>query len=63
MTNTKQIRAEVKSIIIENGINNVLNCHLADVAKKCNCSICDTQNALRYFMYSPQQANFRATHS
>lgn len=56
---TKQIRNAVKNLIIEKGIDNILNCHVTEVVEKLGCTYCDVQNAMSYFRYSPQQSKFR----
>lgn len=59
MSKTTEIRKEVKSKAIEVGLNNILCGHMTEIAEKCGCGLCDVQNALSYFHYSPQQKAFR----
>lgn len=57
--NTKQVRTEVKKLIMKIGYRNILNRHVTEIVEKIGCTYCDVQNAMSYFKYSPQQEKFR----
>ncbi|MER2108178.1 MAG: hypothetical protein ABS949_14690 [Solibacillus sp.] len=59
MSKTTEIRNAVKEIAMQVGLNNILNMHVTAIAEKHNCSCSTVQNAMNYFLYSPQQKAFR----
>jgi predicted hydrolase (HD superfamily) len=57
---TKEIREEVKTVIIEKGFANVTNRDVIEIQKKLGLPTSEKVcTALRYFTYSKQTANYR----
>lgn len=53
----KELREEVKNIIMQHGMSHVYNKHIIHLYDR-YCGT-DIQNAFNYFQYSPTQAKFR----
>lgn len=58
--NTKEIRAEIKRLVISKGIDNILNADLNEIHNRTGASYIGMQNAMSYFRYSKQAAKYRA---
>ena len=56
---TKEIRAEIKKLVISKGLDNILNADLNEIHDRTGVSYCDMQNAISYFRYSKQTAKYR----
>ena len=59
MTKTMQIRKEVKRLVLKLGVDYITYVNIKAIMDKCNCGICDVQNQIDYFKYSPQTAKYR----
>lgn len=59
MTKTMQIRKEVKRLVLKLGVDYITYSNISRIMEKCNCGICDVQNQIDYFKYSPQTAKYR----
>ena len=57
--NTKEVRAEIKRLILNKGIDNILNADLNEIHNRTGASYCAMQNAISYFRYSKQTAKYR----
>ena len=58
-TNTKAARAEIKTLILRKGLTNIINADLNEIRDRTGLSVTDIQNAISYFKYSPQTAQYR----
>lgn len=58
-TNMKEIRGEIKQLVITKGIDNILNADLNEIHKRTGASYCEMQNAMSYFRYSKQTEKYR----
>lgn len=58
-SNTKTARAEIKSLILRKGLTNIINADLNEIRERTGISVTDIQNAISYFSYSPQTAQYR----
>lgn len=56
---TKEARAEIKSLILKKGINNILNKDINEIMERTGLSVTQLQNAMSYYQYSPQTAQYR----
>lgn len=56
---TKAVREEIKRVIIEKGLDNILNADLNEIHARTGASYCEMQNAISYFRYSKQAAKYR----
>lgn len=56
---TKAVREEIKRVIIEKGLDNILNADLNEIHNRTGASYCEMQNAVSYFRYSKQAAKYR----
>ena len=57
---TKEIREEIKRLVISKGLDNIINADLNEIHDRTGASYCDMQNAVSYFRYSKQTAKYRA---
>ena len=58
---TKEIRNEVRELILSKGLTNITNGDVWELRKKLGLNSCERISAaLRYFTYSPQTAKYRA---
>lgn len=58
----KAIREAVKAAIIAQG-GKLYGYNATTICKALNCTATDFQNAMNYYRFSPQQANFRNTYN
>ena len=58
----KEIRKKVKETLIAQG-GVIYNFNINNLVARYGCRVCAIQNAIDYFRYSPQQANFREAHN
>lgn len=56
---TKEIREEIKRLVISKGLDNILNADLNEINARTGASYCEMQNAISYFKYSKQTAKYR----
>lgn len=56
---TMQVRKEIKALVINKGLGNILNADLNEIHNRTGASYTQMQNALNYFRYSPQTAKYR----
>lgn len=54
-----EVRREIKRLVIEKGINNIINADLNEIHHRTGATYCQMQNALSYFRFSPQTAKYR----
>ena len=59
-SNMKEIREEIKKLVISKGLDNILNADLNEIHNRTGASYCAMQNAISYFRYSKQTAKYRA---
>lgn len=59
MTKTMQIRKEVKRLVLKLGIDYITYSNIKAIMDKYDCGICEVQNQMDYFRYSPQTAKYR----
>lgn len=57
---TKEIRNEIRNLIISKGIKNIINADLNEIKNRTGANYTQLQNAMNYFRYSPQAAKYRA---
>ena len=58
MKGYKETKQEVKKLVLEHGIDNILNMHITPLYDSGH-SVMNVQNAMNYFRYSPQAAKYR----
>lgn len=56
----KEVKKEIKTLIIRKGINNIINADLNEIHDRTGAKYFDMQRAINYFMYSPQTIKYRA---
>lgn len=56
---TKEIRKEIKNLIIRKGLSGIINADLNEIHDRTGATYTQMQNALSYFKYSPQTAKYR----
>jgi hypothetical protein len=56
---TMQVRAEIKKLVINKGLQNIINADLNEIHERTGAGYCQMQNAISYFQYSPQTAKYR----
>ena len=54
----KEVRAEIKKLVISKGLDNITGYDLNELHAK-GAGYCQMQNALSYFRFSPQTAKYR----
>ena len=54
-----EVRREIKKLVIEKGINNIINADLNEIHHRTGATYWQMQNALSYFRFSPQTAKYR----
>lgn len=54
-----EVRKEIKAVILNKGINNILNKDLNEIHDRTGATYTQMQNALSYFRYSSQTAKYR----
>ena len=59
MKKTMQIRKEVKRLVLKLGVDYISYSNICRIMEKYDCGICDVQNQIDYFKYSPQTAKYR----
>lgn len=59
MKKTMQIRKEVKRLVLKLGVDYISYSNIRRIMEKYDCGICDVQNQIDYFKYSPQTAKYR----
>jgi hypothetical protein len=57
--NMKEIRQEIKRLVINKGLDNIINADLNEIHNRTGASYCAMQNAISYFRYSKQTAKYR----
>lgn len=55
----KEVRNELKKVILEKGIDNILNKDFNEIHDRTGATYAQLQNAMSYFRYSPQTAKYR----
>lgn len=55
----KEVREEIKVLVINKGLDNIINADLNEIHDRTGATYCDMQNALSYFRYSKQTAKYR----
>ena len=55
----RQVKNEIKKLVIEKGLNNIYNRDLNEIHHRTGASYSDMDNALNYFRCSPQAAKYR----
>lgn len=58
-SNTKEIREEIRRLVVSKGLDNIINADLNEIHDRTGASYCDMQNAISYFRYSKQTAKYR----
>jgi len=58
MTNM-EVRAEIRKLVITKGLDKIINADLNEIRDRTGAGVCQMQNALSYFRYSPQTAKYR----
>ena len=58
----KEIRTEVKNTLIAQH-GEIYNFNINNICARYGCGCCEVQNAISYFMYSPQQKKFREAYN
>ena len=56
---TKEIREEIKRLVISKGVDNIINADLNEIHNRTSAGYCEMQNAISYFLYSKQAAKYR----
>lgn len=56
---TKEVRAEVKKLVLEKGIENITNGDCIEIEKRTGATFMQVHKACEYFQYSPQTAKYR----
>ena len=56
----KEIREEIKRLVISKGLDNIINADLNEINARTGASYCAMQNEMDYFRYSKQTAKYRA---
>lgn len=54
-----EARAEVRKLVIEKGLQNIINADLNEISARTGATAGQLQKAINYFMYSPQAAKYR----
>ena len=57
--NIKEVRNEIKQLVISKGIDNIINADLNEIHARTGASYFAMQNAISYFRYSKQTAKYR----
>lgn len=55
----KEVKKEIKVLVVNKGLDNIINADLNEIHDRTGASYCDMQNALSYFRYSKQTAKYR----
>lgn len=55
----KQVREEIKALVIKKGLNNILCADLNEINARTGATYGQMQDALNYFTYSKQTAKYR----
>lgn len=58
MKTYKETKAEIKKLVLKYGISGITGYHLNDLCEQGHTGT-NLQNAVSYFMYSPQTAKYR----
>ncbi len=56
---TKEVRAEVKKLVLEKGIYEVTNGDCLEIMNRTGATFMQVHKACEYFLYSPQTAKYR----
>lgn len=59
MATLKEVRNEMKKLVLEKGFENITCGDCVDLQIKLNASFMQVHKALQYFTYSPQTAKYR----
>lgn len=55
----KEVRQEIKNLVVTIGLNNILNKHLNEIQARTGATSTQLQNALNYFQFSTQTKKYR----
>ena len=58
MKTYKETKTEIKKLVVQFGVNGIMNYHLNDLVDQGH-NVTNLQNAVNYFQYSPQAAKYR----
>lgn len=56
---TKEVRKEIRNLVITKGLNNIINADLNEIHERTGATYTQMQNAINYFHFSPQAAKYR----
>lgn len=54
-----EVRKEIKNLVVNKGLDNIINADLAEIRKRTGARYDQMDNALNYFRFSPQTAKYR----
>lgn len=56
---TKEVRNEVKKLVLEKGVYDITNGDCVEIEKRTGATFMQVHKALEYFLYSPQTVKYR----